>query len=653
MSRFRLLAASGGALVVFASLGAACARRTGPSSPPGAPVTASQAAPSASASASVQVAAPDAKRVPLRVTLALEDGAAERTLVATVAEHGRFELAQVKRPFACAASRSRGPEDSDRNRQEWLVACDPAEPAVRIAVEQGELHLGSQRLPIEPTARIELEPEVRLARPPCAASVPAVPVDATLSLVHAPDGRRLATFKVPALGLSTVVDDVHRPEACDSERLRQSVTFWCMSQEAGSRFTASVEAGVLRLDTRSTNYGEDYQRPLGALELPCGAQLRFNRLQVLDPSWSGIGLSHCDEACNQRQTSCEDACRTRQPASFHDDGRPARDTGEDCLTSCQLAPCPCRGHVAYAWTSTSAATSALAPPGPPGDGPLQLRFEVASKPDGTRWLFALVPELELRVPLEEVRAPFACALEAPRHEPRLTAVSIGCDPTERLSSAVYEVLLVAKSPNEQPGALLEIEPRRCAEACVHIALPAWRALQIEPQIAGDSRPPCAPVSPRVPLSLALWNEPRFGNDAEHAHQARLSSGRLVLKNPDVASPLLAYPGADQTCASAVRGDHWVVSCSGGALFSAAVREDRLEIPGRGAVPLPCGATPRWPHYERLGEPWSQQERSPRCELPFQRCLAECLVAANAPNWLACQTRCAAAPAAKGCAKSPK
>jgi hypothetical protein len=141
--------------------------------------------------------------------------------------------------------------------------------------------------------------------------------------------------------VNVLVFGVHRPEACDTERVRSRLSFWCVSQEAGNTFNAEVKHGVLTLSTNLTNYGEDYINLIGAVELPCGATVRWNRLQVRDPEWNGVGTSGCEMGCRQRLSSCEDQCRMRHPADFHDDGEPARDQGEDCLSACEIVKCPC------------------------------------------------------------------------------------------------------------------------------------------------------------------------------------------------------------------------------------------------------------------------------------------------------------------------
>jgi hypothetical protein len=179
----------------------------------------------------------------------------------------------------------------------------------------------------------------------CPAGAPPVFIDARLEARRVPgdEGEGTAWFAVPQLGVAFGALWLMTPTACDSERVRNQLSFYCMSVESSWSFTATAKDGVFHLRDSSSSYDGDLANSLGAVKLPCGAQFKWPKLRIRDRAWSAVGIGQCGQACRERRTDCDERCRTQHPADYHDDGVPAFDQGEDCLAECELKAkaCPC------------------------------------------------------------------------------------------------------------------------------------------------------------------------------------------------------------------------------------------------------------------------------------------------------------------------
>jgi hypothetical protein len=293
---------------------------------------------------------------------------------------------------------------------------------------------------------------------------------------------------------------------------------------------------------------------------------------------------------------------------------------------------------------------------PQAGAPLSLQLEIAPGPGAAKTLFLLVPELELRVPLEEVKAPFRCTSLWERRSPgreQDQVVTVSCDPTQRAAARIDLIAFVNRPASRTPQGLLSINPRRCSgDACVKRELGVWRELTLAPLIAGQSPPPpCAPAAPPVPLDVQLVLEPRFATNL-YGKKVRVRSPRLDIAALKLSVPAFQTPWADTTCATAFEGGRFALACNSGS-FVAIVADGvlRFESDGgaRGGIPLPCGAVPRWPRYQTMARDSASPEVDPKCLLALQRCEADCLahLSATAEQGACNATPCAAAPG--GCA----
>jgi len=282
----------------------------------------------------------------LAVSFEMQAGVGSSTLLLVVPGRAKQALRVVPEPFTCyGVAQSRSQRSLDRSLL-GTIGCRPSDSSIYIRREKDAVSfsVAAERVEDRELARIAIAPEQAVqvdagvressAGSACRVDAPVLPIEAKLALRR--EARRTAWFEVPKLGVSLEVFEIHRPEACDSERVRKRLTFSCVSQEAGSSFQALVERGVLVLSTRFTNYGEDDSSVIGAVKLPCGAQLSWHKLRLRDPEWSGVGTGPCGARCQERHVDCDDRCRMRHADDYHDNGDALTDAGADCLAECEL-----------------------------------------------------------------------------------------------------------------------------------------------------------------------------------------------------------------------------------------------------------------------------------------------------------------------------
>jgi hypothetical protein len=263
------------------------------------------------------------------------------------------KLRDVPEPFTCDIT-----DEVHRpmGRCAWSIGCKPGDPSICVSREQGEVRLmvpaerpedwEVARVRAAPAQGIRVEPVIRGSgdEAACPANAPPVVLDTKLEARRKPgEEGGTARFELPQLGVGLDALALIRPTACDSERVRNQLSFYCMSVESSWRFTATAKGGVLRLRTSSSSYDGDMASSLGAVKLPCGAEFKWPKLRIRDHAWSAVGIGQCGQACRERHADCDDRCRTQHPADYHDDGVPALDQGEDCLAECELKEkaCPC------------------------------------------------------------------------------------------------------------------------------------------------------------------------------------------------------------------------------------------------------------------------------------------------------------------------
>ena len=316
-----------------------------------APSSAPSAAPTAAVT-HVVAPAPSTSAVvvvpePLQLSFEMERETTSSGLWLVVPGRPKTKLRDVPEPFTCAMT-----EETQRPHDgcSWSIGCKPGDLPICVRRQRGEVSLlvpGQQpqnrelaRVAIASAQALEVDTRIRGSsdEADCPADAPPVVVDARLLLRTLPGSKRASWFEVPSLGVGLEALYLHTPTACDSERVRNALKFYCMTVESSSTFRASVKGGVLSMRVSSTSYDGDSERALGAVKLPCGAQLKWQRLRLRDRAWSGVAFGQCGQACNERHADCEDRCRTQHPADYHDDGNPALDQGEDCLAECP--PCP-------------------------------------------------------------------------------------------------------------------------------------------------------------------------------------------------------------------------------------------------------------------------------------------------------------------------
>lgn len=289
---------------------------------------------------------------PLQLSFEMERKATSSTLWLIIAGRPKVKLRDVEEPFTCDMTEK---EPQPYDHCSWSIGCKPGDAPICVRREGAELQFVTyaqqpqDRLLAQVTLAagqtFELDERIRgnSQQGDCPVDAPKVIVDARLLLRNSPTSGRTSWFEVPSLGLGFEALGLITPTACDTERVRSRVSFYCMSAESSFTFNATAKDGVLSMRETSTSYDGDWNRSLGAIKLPCGAQLKWQKLRVRDRAWSGVGMGQCGQACQERHADCADRCRTGHPADYHDNGDPARDQGEDCLAECQLTlnACPC------------------------------------------------------------------------------------------------------------------------------------------------------------------------------------------------------------------------------------------------------------------------------------------------------------------------
>jgi len=245
------------------------------------------------------------------------------------------------------------------------------------------------------------------------------------------------------------------------------------------------------------------------------------------------------------------------------------------------------------------ASSADAPKVEPLREPLRLELELEREPDATgtggnaseKTLFAVVPELGLRVPLERVREPFRCTT-ARAEQDGMQAVSISCDPTQRTTSRVMVIANSRPALGPAQPDLLKVDPRRCSENCVTRLLDKHRTLELALPLRGEVLDAPCPDGVK-PLPLDVRFETRFRVDTnDEGVLARLPFWVLSLPTRHVAVEIARWRS---TCVFETKPSELTARC-GDETLTATLTQNRLTFgPGaRGALVLPCGTLPRWP-----------------------------------------------------------
>jgi hypothetical protein len=312
------------------------------------------------ASLPTQLATSPKPTAPIELSLEIERVDGRRSLVLVIPEHGRITLREVPEPVVCHVIEAGG--ERRYPRRAWLVGCELEQKPIWIGDDQGRLLAGSAPpIPLEPERPLRLDVVIRGQgpMPACASDAPSVTLDARVVLRESPlvkappkeleeeterepEERRVAWFEVPTLGIEERLFGVPRPERCDSERVRNRLLQFCVSQECSSRFEAVVRDGVLGVSETHPCHEGTLVSAVGAVRLPCGAKVRWRGFRKRDPEWQGVGIGLCNAACQERRTDCEDRCRTMHPNDYEDSGEPQTDGGQKCLDTCEAASQKCR-----------------------------------------------------------------------------------------------------------------------------------------------------------------------------------------------------------------------------------------------------------------------------------------------------------------------
>lgn len=248
----------------------------------------------------------------------------------------------------------------------------------------------------------------------------------------------------------------------------------------------------------------------------------------------------------------------------------------------------CGRYFALSWllasASSFAAPSASAPP-----VPLVVTLELAPDAHAQTTLFAVIEELQLRVPLDRVSEPFRCNTFYFDNQ-RGQAIDVSCDPTQRTSSLIANFVLAGR-PNE-----LAVSPRRCSEDCVHHTLATPRHLELRLPIRGEApEAPCPEGTKTTPVDFRFETRQRVDNNQEGV-LARLPFLFLTSSSPPLAIPLSRLDIRSTPCRAKPSPSELVVTC-GEQVFVAKQTGRRLSFEdgkARGGVVLPCGKQARWP-----------------------------------------------------------
>lgn len=238
--------------------------------------------------------------------------------------------------------------------------------------------------------------------------------------------------------------------------------------------------------------------------------------------------------------------------------------------------------LASAWSF--AAPSASAPP-----VPLVVTLELAPDAHAQTTLFAVIEELQLRVPLERVQEPFRCNTHYFDNE-RGQAIDVSCDPTQRTSSRVANFVFPGHADQ------LGIYPRRCSEDCSRHTLATPRHLELRLPIRGEApEAPCPEGAKTTPVEFRFETRQRVDRDQEGV-LARLPFLFLKSSSPPLAIPVSWRDVRSTPCRAKPGPSELVVTC-GEQVFVAKQTGNRLDFEdgsARAGVVLPCGKLAKWP-----------------------------------------------------------
>lgn len=234
--------------------------------------------------------------------------------------------------------------------------------------------------------------------------------------------------------------------------------------------------------------------------------------------------------------------------------------------------------------SSFAAPSASAPP-----VPLIVTLELAPDARAQTTLFAVIEELQLRVPLERVREPYRCGTFYFDNE-RGQAIDVSCDPTQRTSSRVANFVF-AGHPDQ-----LGFYPRRCSEDCSRHTLATSRHLELRLPIRGKApESPCPQGAKPTPIDFRFETRRRVDRNQE-GDLERLPFLFLTSSSPPLAIPVSWHDLRSTPCRAKPSPSELVVTC-GQQVFVAKQTGNRLDFAdgrARAGVVLPCGKLARWP-----------------------------------------------------------
>lgn len=225
-----------------------------------------------------------------------------------------------------------------------LLTCSATE-TYWIAVRNRVLRLGEKRHPIPSGSHIELPSGVQYPPVlPCPADTPRVEVPVKLvdrppKSPKTPDEPyelllRAGQLEIPLGPFPTY------PMGCGSDRVFPKSTelrVGCTHIEAGFSIHALVEDRGLWIERFRTGYHKPEPEYRFGRRLPCGSEVRFSRVHVVQRGWKPSFQSPCQIACSARNERCEDRCYARHA---DDEGTP-RPEFFPCTNACAEASGTC------------------------------------------------------------------------------------------------------------------------------------------------------------------------------------------------------------------------------------------------------------------------------------------------------------------------
>lgn len=155
---------------------------------------------------------------------------------------------------------------------------------------------------------------------------------------------RVLRVRIPALGFVADLEQLGTPLRVHTRIARpRRLEVRVLGYESVTAHTVSLEQGVLRIDSRSSDADGPRTRIRGGLVVGCDARLRWKTLEYRDPGWKWIG-SACEAGCGDVYERCDTGCYAKHAG---DDGS-LPEAGEECAMRCDEAAQACRARCSAA-----------------------------------------------------------------------------------------------------------------------------------------------------------------------------------------------------------------------------------------------------------------------------------------------------------------